>query len=223
MIIGGGLGNAFAKLDDALDGVTDKIFGSTDDNPYVQKAKMAIAMSVHTQFIQGWQWSVELTALDATDNCPIEVPGMSELMMELYAKDIAFGGGNVESDSIKIGSGEITRPTHKTAGEVSMTLRDDRFHSIQKWFQALQARTVNQDGTVNLPKDYVLNMKVFSHFDDVLDPDPDKQKMEKTLWFEWQVFATKLGDYSLSYEQGNTFVSFPLTFQKFSTVGGFVF
>lgn len=193
-----GTGNIFTKADDlldsAVDGVKDFLGLSEPQNPYMTKAKFYVKRLVETPFQQGWQWMIEVD--DGPDN------------FEIYVKDIEYGGGSMDADVTNIGGGSIGKPTSSNAGEVTMTVRDDAKRQVRNWFDKQLAKVKNKDGTVNLPKDYVFTMKVY-----LLDEDG-----KKTLSDTMRVFAVKCS-VSLNYDSQGDFIAYPMTFQKFSTLG----
>lgn len=193
-----GTGNIFTKADDlldsAVDGVKDYLGLSEPPNPYMTKAKFYVKRLVETPFQQGWQWMIEVD--DGPEN------------FEIYVKDIEYGGGSIDADVTNVGAGSFGKPMSSNAGEVTMTVRDHIDGRVKAWFKKQLAKVKNPDGTVNLPKDYVFNIKVYSVTHDG----------EKILNDTMRVFAVKRS-VSLSYESSAEFVSYPIILQKFSTIG----
>ncbi|GAL07949.1 phage protein [Photobacterium aphoticum] len=162
----------------------------------MEKAKSYASKIMATPFQQGWQWIIEVTG----DNVPMD--------FEIYVKDLDFGLGSIDADVTNIGSGSIGKPTSSNAGEVTMTVRDHIDGRVLKWFQTQLAKVKHPNGTVGLPKDYVFTMTVWLVSDAAI----------KTPLTSMQVFAVKC-DTTLSYESEGQFIAYPMTFQKFSTLG----
>ncbi|WP_318491902.1 hypothetical protein [Photobacterium leiognathi] len=202
--VGGVVGAAVDTVYSSIDHTIDDFAGNLIDDlggqqisgeVYHQQAKQAARQLMNTPFIQGWQWCIE------ADDAPHD--------MDIYVKDIDFGDGSIDADVFQIGCGSIALPTFSSCGEVSMTVRDHSDLRVSKWFDRQLAKVKNKDGTINLPAQYVFNLKVFT----------TTENGQKTLLSSMQVFAQKKGNYSLTREGVNTFMSVPLTFQKFSSVG----
>lgn len=201
----GGMINAgqdylYNSVNNAVDSLGDRIVNEVMGNKasaavYMTAAKQAARKVMTTPFVQGWQWYVEIT------NAPFD--------LDFYVKDLDFGAGSIDADVFQVGAGSFALPTFSSAGEVSMTVRDNEDLRICRWFDSMLDRVKNKNGTVNLPVHYVFNMKVYV----------TSENGNKRLLSDMQVFALKKGNFSLSREANNTFMSVPLTFQKFSTVG----
>ncbi|EGQ7904717.1 hypothetical protein ND925_12650 [Vibrio diabolicus] len=166
-------------------------------NPYMQLAKRATNNFMNKPWLQGWQWAVEIDSPDAPTD------------FDIYVKDIDFGAGSIDADSFQVGSGSIALPTYSSVGEITLTVRDDQNLTISKWFESRIKKVRNQDGTLNIPKEYVFKINIFT-----LNEDG-----KKSLYKSYQVFPTKIGNVMFSRENGNQIQSFPLILQKFMSVG----
>lgn len=156
--------------------------------------KNYVNLAMRIRFSQGWQWTVEVDGLSG---------------FEMFAKDITYGFGNIEHDTKIIGSVEFNKPTHATAGTITMTVMDTEDGKIQSWFEARKARVTNSDGTVNLPPEYLLGIRIYRV----------TQEGTKTLEREVKVFPTQLGEITRSRDQVTEFLSYPITFVKHTSAG----
>ncbi len=170
-------------------------------NPYIAAAKNTLNKYMNTPWLQGWQWAVEISASEAFPD------------FDLYAKDVSFGAGSVDVDTVQIGSGFISFPTASSAGEITMTVRDDENQTLSKWVDARLAKVKNKDGTINLPVDYIFKITLFTL----------TESGERVEYKTYQVYPTKKGDLTWSRDDVSSVMSFPLIFQKFSSVGKKVF
>lgn len=151
---------------------------------------------VHTKFQHQWQWQLEFTG-----------PGINPPAdFDIFAKSIEHGGATVEADEKQIGSATVTSPSHKTAGEITLTIRDHEDGRCEKFFSELVARVVNDDATVNLPAEYLFSLRMYR----LLDND------SKVLYRDWRVWATGYGGFVRSRDERGAFVSFQATFRKHS-------
>lgn len=171
--------------------------GSKQTSPYMQKAKKSFDAYFAQPWIQGWQWAIEIKVSGVPDN------------FDIYVKDVSFGAGSIDADTKAVGAGGFALPTTAEVGEIVMTIRDNEKLTMNHWVEERLALVKNEDGTINIPKDYVFQMRLFT-----LNSDG-----EKVLYKSYQVYPIKIGDVTWSREEVNTISSFPVIFKKFSTVG----
>ena len=156
---------------------------------------------VQTHFQHGWQFRIEVI-----DWQSIELLGRPD-DFDLYVKDVTYCPTEVEVEPIKVGASTITYPTGAGPVVISMTMRDNEDHRISNWFNALVARILNSDGTVNLPADYLLRWSRYT----LLADGGEVQTAG------WDAFPMKLGDVTESVDaQG--FLEFPIQFQQFRSL-----
>lgn len=146
---------------------------------------------VRTPFQQGWQYRVEV------DGMPPD--------FDFYVKDITYGAFSIEYEAKEVGTVQIQNPTHRTAGLVTLTVRDHQDARVEKFFTKAAGKVVNPDGTVNLPKDYLLKMRLYLL----------QENGSETLSKEWEVAPAECGDITRSRSSLNEFVSYPISFQKY--------
>lgn len=176
-------------------GSTPKTSGGTSTNGMLSRSRRLSQQLVRTPFQQGWQYRVEI------DGMPSD--------FDLYGKDITYGAFTIEYEAKEIGTQSIHHPTHKTAGLVTMTVRDHADGRVEKFFIKAASKVVNPDGTVNLPHEYLLTMKLYYLQDDG----------GETLAHQWEVSPAECGEITKSRASLNEFVSFPISFQKYRAFG----
>lgn len=169
--------------------------------PYQRAAKKTVANFMTKPWLQGWMWAVSIEKADAPED------------FDIYVKDVNFGAGSIDVDMIKVANGHIAVPASSSAGEITLTVRDDQALTMDKWFDSRLAKVKNKNGTLNVPANYVFKIKFFTL----------NENGVKSPYREYYVYPVKKGDITLSRENGNTIHSFPIIFQKFSSVGGKVF
>lgn len=175
--------------------------GASESSPYIQRAKKSLSAYLAMPWLQGWQWAIEIKAAGAPQD------------FDIYVKDVSFGAGSIDADVKVVGSGGFALPTTASVGEITMTVRDSEKLTVNQWIDERLALVKNEDGTINIPKDYLFEMRLFML----------TSEGEKLPYKSYQVYPTKRGDVTWSREEVNTVASFPLVFQKFSTVGKKVF
>lgn len=160
--------------------------------------KNIAAKLMQTKFQQGWQWVVEFSGKGV--NPPPD--------FEIYAKSIEHGGFTIEYEEKQIGANQINSPLYKTVGEITLMIRDREDGVCEKFFEALAKRVVNNDGTVNLPAEYLFTMKMYRLMDN------DSRVLDKT----WTVSMGEYGGFTRTTEEVNSFVTFPAVFKKYQAL-----
>ncbi|EFH6446002.1 phage tail protein [Escherichia coli] len=170
--------------------VTTTLFGSGMSERQVGKLTSVIMNKM--LFAQGWQFSVEVDGLEGAD---------------FFAKDITYHDYSVEYEPTKIGGGTIQQPVGREPGQITMMVRDTVDGIVMDWFKMAKNRVVNSNGTVNLPGDYLLNIRIYR----LLAAGVTKLENEMT------VFPVTVGDVTYARDQVTEFKSFPMTFALHST------
>lgn len=148
---------------------------------------------VRTPFQEGWQFRLDID----DDNAPKD--------LDIYVKDITFSPIEIETEAIKVGMQTLTFPSGTAPVGLSMTMRDNQDRRIYDWFTEWSNKVVNDDGTVNLPSDYVRKAERINLVDD---------RIQDT----WFMFPTKLGDITESVDSQG-FLEFPISFIQFRSWG----
>lgn len=197
-MLGGGLGNLAEKADSLIDDALESVgLGlKPKPSPYMRAAKEAAHKFMRKPWKQGWQWSI-------TTNDPNQPEDL-----DMYVKDIDYGDGSIDVEVERIGSGSIAVPSFSSAGEITMTVREDDDETISKWVKSRIAKVKNPDSTVNLPIDYVFTLNI-----NTLDKDGNVKSTTPH-----KGYFIKAGNKAHSREGGNTNESFPVIFQKFTTL-----
>lgn len=145
-------------------------------------------------FAQGWMFAVE-------------VDGMSGI--EFFVKDITYGKYTIETEAKRIGANEYNIPVARTAQAVTMMVRDTNIGIVHDWFESCVANVINDDGTVNLPGAYLMNIRIYRLVSTGVP----------VLETELTVIPTQLGEITRSKDQVTEFETFPLTFVQWKTFG----
>ncbi|WP_147200785.1 phage tail protein [Pantoea sp. CCBC3-3-1] len=160
----------------------------------VQAGKLTAMALNKILFAQGWMFAVE-------------VDGFSGI--EFFVKDITYGTYTIETESKRIGANEYNIPVARTGQPLSMMVRDSNMGIVHSWFEKCVANVINDDGTINLPAAYVMNVRIY--------------RLEATgvpvLETELQVIPTQCGEITRSKDQVTEFETFPLSFVQWKTFG----
>lgn len=163
----------------------------TSQSGMLSRQKRMAHQLVMTPFQQGWQYRVEVAGMPSD--------------FDVYVKDITYGAYTIEFEAKQIGSTEIQNPTHRTAGLVTLTVRDHQDARVENFFTKAANKVINPDGTVNLPREYLLTMRLYLL----------QENGGETLSKEWEVVPAECGEITRSRSSLNEFVSFPISFQKY--------
>lgn len=191
---GGILGVAQGRVNNYLNAGEQLLGLSNIPTPYQTVAKQYLNKMMKTPFRQGWQWIIE------ADDAPEE--------FEIYAKDVSLGLGSIDPLILKIGGGSIAIADTSSVGEITLTVRDHQDGRVEKWFSRKLGSVKNKDGTVNLPKDYIFELRLYLV----------SESGVKELWRSYKVWAAK-NNIDLGYEKKDEFMAYSLTFQKFKSLG----
>lgn len=129
--------------------------------------------------------------------------------LDLFVKEISYGMGTIESRKIPVANGEFSYPDKRTAGSVTAIFLDNENGDISKFIQSLQKKIFNEDGTANLPIDYLFPLKLYRLREDA------SEYME----VEWDVYLEENNDYSGDTSKVTEHGTFSVTFQKYSSIG----
>jgi len=155
--------------------------------------RLMVKKLVHTPFQEGWQFRLDIDDENSPDD------------LDIYIKDITFGPIEIETETVKAGVQTLTYPTGTAPVGLSMTMRDNQDRRIYDWFTAWCEKVVNDDGTVNLPFEYVRKAERINLVNDAIE----------NTWF---MFPTKLGDITEAVDSQG-FLEFPISFIQFRSWG----
>ncbi|MDT0178200.1 phage tail protein [Enterobacter sp. BRE11] len=185
------ISNILARATSSMSGAGASYAGMSAE---VSNAKALLELAMRIRYAQGWQWNIEIDGFSRVD---------------MYVKDITYSFGNVETESKLIGGTEFVKPTHLTAGSVSMTVRDNEGGELLQKFKERRARISNGDGTFNLPPAYLLNVRIYRV----------SQDGSSALEEEAKGFITTVGEISRARDAVGEFATFPVTFVKYTSAG----
>lgn len=94
----------------------------------------------------------------------LEVSSLSEgdfsSAFNLFAVDVSYDAFNITGDKKRVGGALVDTVTGQEAVEMRFTTFDDQSGSLKKFWARHHARAVARDGTVGVPADYALKIKV---------------------------------------------------------------
>lgn len=157
------------------------------------RLRLTVKQLVDTPFQLSWEFRLDID----DENAPND--------LDIYVKDITYGSIEIETETIKAGMQTLTFPSGTGPVGLSMTMRDNQDRRIYDWFAAWCGKMVNDDGTVNLPSEYIRKAERINLADD---------KVQDT----WFMFPTKMGDTTESVDSPG-FLEFPISFIQFRSWG----
>jgi len=138
----------------------------------------------------------------------IEIDGQPE-NFDTFVQDISYSYGKIESTSFSVGNGELSFPQRKPVGSVVVTFRDDENNTVANFIDSLQKKIFNDDGTQNLPVDYLFELRVFRI----------KQDGEEFLEKSWKVYVEENHEFGGNDTEGEQPSTFNVTFKKYKSFG----
>ncbi len=86
----------------------------------LDRQRRMVKQLVQTPFQQGWQFRVEI------DGQPSD--------LDIYVKEVTYGGLTIEYEAKQIGSQTLNAPVNKTAGLVTLIVRDHEDGRVAEFF-----------------------------------------------------------------------------------------
>lgn len=129
--------------------------------------------------------------------------------LALFISQISYSRGTIESRKLPIANGEFSYPDKRNAGAVTVVFLDNENGDISRYIVGLQKKIFNDDGTANLPIDYLFKLKIFRV----------KEDASEYLECEWDVYVEENNDYSADNAKVSEHGTFSVTFQKYRSVG----
>lgn len=129
--------------------------------------------------------------------------------LDLFTQEVSYGKGTIESESVNVRTGDFNIPHKRTAGSVTVIFEDDEDGKISKFITSMQQLIFNEDGTQNLPIDYLKKLNIYRL----------KDNGEEWLESEWDVYVEENSDYTGSNESRTENGTFSVTFKKFKSIG----
>lgn len=189
-----------------------QIMGNAEDFNRLRLIQKAMK---DADYLHPWEWRVDIILPNG-----MSIPEHTELFrkigggsgsdadtsfFDLYAKDVSFGPVTIENEPVKAGAITFTYPTASAPVSITMTMRDRKDRVVYDWLKALAKKVLNDDGTVNLPSTYLIQMRLINLSD-------------STTTDEWLVYPTDMGEITLSVDtEGLT--EFPVKFMQFRSLG----
>jgi hypothetical protein len=123
------------------------LFGGISAN----EAKKIMMESLNTKYAKKNLFMVEVSS---------KLEGDASSKFNLFCLDLDYTPFIVTGEKRKLGSATSDSVQSSEAVEFRMTTLDDERGGIRRWFAAHHAMTVHQDGTVGVPADYAIKIKV---------------------------------------------------------------
>lgn len=148
----------------------------------------------HLQIAQkrSWDFKVEISGpLPPPDN------------VEFFIREVTHSPTTYQEQSIELPTLHYNLPKHRDHVHINLTMRDNQNEEVARWVDQCASLVMNDDGTVNLPKDYLFEFQRFHWVEETYQA--------KDLW---QVWFQERGEVTESYvEQG--FLEFPVQLIQF--------
>ena len=154
-------GDIAGAVADGLTGfVTGKIAGALKKNPLLGGITLdeaaRIADEIHaTKYAKKNLWFIEVEDF----NPPSGYEDISHAF-NLFATDVSYPSWQLNSEGQPIGMIVMDRVSGSERVELRITTYDDTKGTIKGWFDAKCSKVAHQDGTVGLPSEYLIKLKI---------------------------------------------------------------
>jgi hypothetical protein len=154
-------GDLAGAVADGLTGfVTGKIAKALKKNPLLGGITLDEARRIAAE-VQATQYSKKnLWFLEIEDWKPPSGSKDISHAFNLFATDVAYGPWTITSEAKAVGMAQFDIVTGSERVELRITTYDDTKGTIRKWFDAKCSKIEHQDGTIGLPVDYLITMRV---------------------------------------------------------------
>lgn len=146
----------------------------------------------------------------------VEVSGYSgtgaagEFKFNLFTTDVSYAPYTITGDKQKIGAATVDLVTGGEPVELSMTTLDDEAGTLKDWFSQRAALAAHADGTVGLPIEYLLKIRVVHSF---ITPETAGGAYKGTGYYRPGNLALSLSrrddnleELQMTFSQGDTFM-----------------
>jgi hypothetical protein len=89
---------------------------------------------------------------------------LGEAKFNLFATEVQYSPNILAGDRAKIGSTSVDLPQSGEPVELRITTYDDQDGNLKWWFMQRCARVAHADGTVGLPAEYLLKIRILHSF-----------------------------------------------------------
>lgn len=166
--------------------------------------EQSVSRHVQMNFRMSYDFSIKIKPLAG-----VSIP--TPPAFDIFVVENSYGQTEIETEAIKVGGRVITLPVSSQPVSVSMTLRDDKKETLAQWLDAMAARCVNSDGTVNVPYDSQRGFVfIIERYRLVYSGDEEPRE---ELADSYEVFFTQRGDITESRSEKG-FLTFPATFTQ---------
>lgn len=130
-------------------------------------------------------------------------------LFNLFATSVSYEPSTLAGEKVRLGGAVMDMVTGGEPVEMSITTMDDEVGTIKRWFDAKTSSAARPDGTIGLPRDYCVRMKVYH-----ATPRPDKRAYAAfllmrpvTIRHELSRQEQALAELTLTFSQFDTFMS----------------
>lgn len=139
----------------------------------------------------------------------IEIDGQPE-NFDTFVQDISYSGSSIESKTFSVGNGEMSFPNKKSVSSgITVIFKDDEDGMISDFISKLQGRIFNDDGTQNLPIEYLIELRVMRIRNNGTEYEENK----------WKVYVEENNEYGGDSSKITEHGTFSATFKKHKSFG----
>ncbi len=106
-------------------------------------------------------------------------PGISDSkLFNMFVRSIGYSPFTISGERKQVGGLQMDVVTGSEPVELRISTWDDKQGTIHDWFKGLSSLVAHSDGTVGLPAEYSVEIKITHSY---INPDPDSQEKIKAL------------------------------------------
>ncbi|MGS0741353.1 hypothetical protein ACVBEF_05915 [Glaciimonas sp. GG7] len=85
-------------------------------------------------------------------------------MFNLFVTEVNYSPWTITGDKVRVGSGTIDSVNSLESVEMRITTLDDAVGTLKKWFESKAVAAARPDGTVGVPREYLVKIRVLHAF-----------------------------------------------------------
>jgi hypothetical protein len=126
------------------------------------EAKQIYAETAGTQFAKQNLFLVEVT--DLSSGLPQIFGGSSGPSFNMFVTGVDYSPISTSGEKYQIGAGSMDSVRGREPVEMRITTLDDKKGTVKSWFEYKVSQMINDDGTVGVPADYLVKIRVLHAF-----------------------------------------------------------
>lgn len=160
------------------------------------EAKRIMKGSLETNFARKNLFLVRISKMpEGIEWLNADAPGARLQMFNLFVTDVSYSGFSIAADQQRVGSISMDQPNGRDPIELRITTMDNEAGDIKFRFNMLANRVANTDGTMGVPSEYLVKIKILHSF---IHEESEKHWLKDLGWSQFGWFRPVSIEHDLS-------------------------